>query len=136
MSNQIVVSVRATVHPTEDPKKVEHAIGNLFGALSIQSRSLGPEEFMLTAKSHGHEALSRLRELLRQDRIRDAARAELLADVSEWGIRFFINKQVAYVGHVSLSSETGESPLGPIEVEVNCKDPLALVHWLAPSSTS
>jgi len=79
--------------------------------------------------------LTKLYNLLRRERIRDAARAVLFGGMSERTIVFYLNKQVAYVGHVSFSQPVGESPLGPIRVEIECDNPREIIDWLAPKTT-
>ena len=134
MSTKVLTSVRVAVHPTEDSKKVERALNNVLAISSVRTERISPESYLLVAEMSGLDALARLKDLIRQDGIRDAARAELLDGISDKGLRFFLNKQVAFVGHVSFSKETGESPLGPIEVEIVTTEPTTIVDWLAPSS--
>ncbi len=136
MSNSISTCVRTTVSSTEDQGKVEQAIRNIVAVNEVNIESKSSEQSVLVAKGYGREVLTRLKDLIRQEGIRDAARRELLSGTSEGRIIFFLNKQVAYVGHVSFSKETSESPLGPIEVDVTCEDPQNVVDWLAPSSRS
>ncbi|MFH0848153.1 MAG: RNA-binding domain-containing protein [archaeon] len=136
MSNPISTCVRATVSSTEDQGKVEQAIRNIVAVNEVNIESKSSEQSVLVAKGYGREVLTRLKDLIQQEGIRDAARRELLSGTSEGRIIFFLNKQVAYVGHVSFSKETSESPLGPIEVDVTCEDPQNVVDWLAPSSRS
>jgi len=62
--------------------------------------------------------------------IRDAVRSYLKARIQGNSIRFYLNKQVAYAGHISLCEPEGESPLGPIEVEIECLNPKEVVDWL------
>jgi predicted RNA binding protein with dsRBD fold (UPF0201 family) len=81
------------------------------------------------------DTLTKLYNLLRRERIRDAARGVLYEGLSEKSIIFYLNKQVAYVGHVSFSKPVGESPLGPIKVEIQCDKPRELIDWLAPRTT-
>ncbi len=131
----VEVLVEAPVYPTEDPEKVRRAVENvLFGAeyeLKPAPDGLGQ---VLVARASGREALSKLRTLIRIDRISDAARAVLLQGISGDRLVFYLNKQAAYARHVSFSEPTGESPLGPIRFEVRTPDPRALVDWLAPST--
>ncbi|MEM3153838.1 MAG: hypothetical protein QW629_03905, partial [Candidatus Bathyarchaeia archaeon] len=82
----------------------------------------------------GLEALTKLYNLLRRERIRDAARGALFEGLSEKIITFYLNKQVAFVGHVSFSKAVAESPLGPIRVQIKCDEPRQLIDWLAPKT--
>jgi predicted RNA binding protein with dsRBD fold (UPF0201 family) len=52
--------------------------------------------------------------------------------MNEASVTFYLNKQVAYAGHVSFSQQTAESPLGPINVKISCGNLQKLVDWLAP----
>jgi predicted RNA binding protein with dsRBD fold (UPF0201 family) len=49
-------------------------------------------------------------------------------------IIFYLNKQVAYAGHVSFCEETAESPLGPIRFRIETDNAQQLVEWLAEKS--
>jgi predicted RNA binding protein with dsRBD fold (UPF0201 family) len=133
---RVLTSARVPVYPTEDSKKVEKALANVLAISNTRSENVSPESQLLVAEMTGLDALVRLKDLIRQDGIRDATRAELMGSIRNGKLRFFLNKQVAFVGHVSLSKETGESPLGPIEVEISTTDPMAIVDWLAPRSRS
>lgn len=42
----------------------------------------------------------------------------------------FLNKQVAFAGHVSFCEPVGESPLGPIRVEIESEDLIGMIDWL------
>ncbi len=68
--------------------------------------------------------------ILQRDRIRAAARSQLFKGKEESRIIVFLNKQVAYVGHVSFSAPEGESPLGPIRLEIQTPDPVGIIDWL------
>ena len=135
-SDEVEVLVEAPVFPTEDPEKVRRAVENvLFGGefeLRPAQSGLG---HVLVARARGRDALSKLRALIRIERIADAARSVLLSGIEGDRLVFYLNKQAAYVRHISFSEPSGESPLGPIRFEVRCPDPRELVDWLAPSST-
>jgi len=131
----VEVLVEAPVYPTEDPEKVRRAVENvLFGAEYELKPSPGGLGQVLVARAGGREALSKLRALIRMERISDAARAVLLGGVMGDRMVFYLNKQAAYARHISFSEPTGESPLGPIKFEVRCRDPRSLIDWLAPST--
>jgi len=132
--NRVEVAAETVVNPTEDPAKVEKALRAILKEGSIERLSLGRESFLLRVKANGLNSLIPLQGLLRQDRIRDAARSILFSGIAGKTIRFYLNKQVAYVNHVSFSQPSGESPLGPISVEISCDDPESLIDWIAPRS--
>ncbi|MBC7131327.1 hypothetical protein H5T51_09015 [Candidatus Bathyarchaeota archaeon] len=132
--DSIEVYVEAEVNPTESEEKVRRAVENIFGGVPLEFK-LFPRGGLLVGAAKGVEALYKLYNLLRRERILDAARSVLFEGVSGNIITFYLNKQVAYVGHVSFSKAVAESPLGPIKVQVKCDNPRRLIDWLAPRST-
>ena len=122
--------VEAEVNPTEDPNKVRVAVEKIFGELPLK---LIEEQHgnRLVAIADGMKPLSAFKELLKREQIRAAARRILFSDVRGNTITFYLNKQVAYVGHISFCQSEGESPLGPIRVEISCDSPPDLIDWLA-----
>jgi len=132
-TGKVEVRVEAEVNPTEDAEKVRVAIQKVFGSISLELVEEG-EYRRLIGRAEGLEALSRFYDLLRRERILDAARTVLLKGVQGNRIVFYLNKQVAYVGHISFSEPYGESPLGPIHVEIECDDPKSLIDWLTPKT--
>ncbi|RLF06863.1 MAG: hypothetical protein DRK00_00355 [Thermoprotei archaeon] len=124
------VVVRAEVRPTEDKEKVVKALLNLF---DLQLKEEASGHVKLIVGEGGEEVLMKFRRLLMEQRILDAARQYLLRGMHERGFSFYLNKQAAYSGKISFCSfEYGESPLGPIVVEVETEDPQRAVLWLAP----
>jgi predicted RNA binding protein with dsRBD fold (UPF0201 family) len=132
--DEVEVYVEVEINPTESEDKVKRAVENMFGNIPIQVKSL-VRGSLLTAETKGFEALTKLYNLLRRERIRDAARGVLFEGLSENTITFYLNKQVAYAGHVSFSKAVAESPLGPIKVQIKCNNPRQLIDWLAPKTT-
>jgi predicted RNA binding protein with dsRBD fold (UPF0201 family) len=131
MEEEIAVHIEAEVNPTEDETKVKSAMENIFSSLQFEVKPL-KRGCLLTAKTRGTDGLTKLYNLLRRDRIRDATRSVLYKGSSGHSIVFCLNKQVAFAGHVSFSQASGESPLGPIRVEIQCDDPRRIIDWLAP----
>ena len=131
--NEIDIHVEAEINPTEDLEKVKRAVENIFGSLEfeVKPRRRGS---VLIAKAKSINGLTKLYNLLRRERIRDAARGVLFDGLSEKSITFYLNKQVAYVGHISFSKPVAESPLGPIKVQIHCDNPRELIEWLAPKT--
>ncbi len=132
--DEINVRVEVKVNPTEDLEKVKEAAENIFGNIEFE---VIPEKrgSLLVAEAMGIDGLTNLRDLLRRERIRDAARGVFFEGLSKKSVVFYLNKQVAYVGHISFSAPVGESPLGPIKVQIRCDSPQELIEWLAPRTT-
>lgn len=128
--SEVIIRIEAEINPTEDQEKVKMAIINILGnaSMSIKPAHKGS---VLTAEAKGQASLVNFRNLLRNDRIRDAARKLLFRSTHGNMISFCLNKQVAFAGHVSFSEEIAESPMGPLRVTIETDDPRQLVEWLA-----
>jgi predicted RNA binding protein with dsRBD fold (UPF0201 family) len=126
----VIVHIETDVNPTEDEEKVKKAINNLLDNPTFTSESAF-QGFKLKADTQGQVSLTKFRNLLRNDRIRDAAKKLLYRATYENKISFYLNKQVAYAGHVSFSEEYAESPLGPLHVIIETETPKQLIDWLA-----
>jgi predicted RNA binding protein with dsRBD fold (UPF0201 family) len=129
--NDLSVHVEVEVNPTEDLEKVKQAVENIFGAITfkVKSRTWGQ---LLIAETAGTEGLTKMYNILARERIRAAARKVLRGGMDQTSVTFYLNKQVAYAGHISFSQKTSESPLGPINVEIRCSNPRQLIEWLTP----
>ncbi len=120
----VSVRIRSPCKPTESLPKVRIAVLNLF-----PDATFSREDERVEAESRSVE---RLREQIRAQKIRDAARSALFAGIDGAVVRFALNKQAAYAGKVSFA--TG-SPLGDLEVEVEDGDPEAIIDGIAESTT-
>ncbi len=126
---RVTLHVEADVNPTESEEKVKLAIENVFGAVETKVEPIY-RRVKISATGKGSEALTKLYNLLRREHIRAAARKVLVTGIDRNTIRFCLNKQVAYAGHVSFCQEEAESPLGPIRVKIECENPRWLIDWL------
>jgi predicted RNA binding protein with dsRBD fold (UPF0201 family) len=129
--SDIQVNIEAQINPTEEPEKVKQAVENVFGPINFK---LKPKTWgqLLTAQTTGTEGLTKLSNLIKRAQIITAARKVLRRSSTDDSITFYLNKQVAYAGHISFSQQTAESPLGPIKVEIRCDNPRKLIDWIAP----
>jgi hypothetical protein len=125
------IEIQVEVNPTEDEVKVKKAVENIFSGLQFEQQPL-KRGSLLTARTNSRDGLTKLYNLLRRERIRAATRSVLFKGLNGHSIVFYLNKQAALAGHVSFSQPTGESPLGPVRVEIRSDDPVALLDWLAP----
>jgi len=118
------IRLSAKCFPTEDRAIIVGALVKIFpdvttsGEETIEGRSFSAEAFG---------------EILRRQRIRDAARAVMRRGVSGNSTTFKLNKQVATVGKVSFSEEN--HPLGDIEVTMIDDDISALIDKIAPRTS-
>jgi len=132
---EVAVHVEAEINPTESEESVKTAVTNVLGNASITIKPSGRAS-TLTAEAKGQDSLVKLRNILCNDRIRDAARKALFHSIRGNTISFCLNKQVAFAGHISFSEETAESPLGPIRVTIETDNPQQLIEWLAEKTVS
>ena len=128
--DEVAVHVEAEINPTESEEKVVAAVTGILGNASIAINPDGKIK-ILTAEAVGQESLVKLRNMMRSDRVRDASRKALFRSTRGNTIRFCLNKQVAFAGHISFCEETAESPLGPIKITIRTDNPQQLIEWLA-----
>jgi predicted RNA binding protein with dsRBD fold (UPF0201 family) len=129
--DQITIHIETDVNPTESEEKVKKALTNLFGELDTKTIPL-QKGAQIIAQEKGLDTLSIFRNILARDKIRDSARKALREGIRDETVTFYMNKQVAFAGHVSFSESDAESPLGPIKVVIQTSDPMQLLDWLAP----
>lgn len=119
------VRLRAECYPTEDKGKVVRSIQRLFPDAEISGESV------ISGMSR---SLDEFGELLKRQRIRDAARAVMRRNMKGNSTSFRLNKQVAAVGKVSFSEMS--HPLGDIEVEVVSDALESVIDAIAPNTRS
>jgi hypothetical protein len=129
--NKLLVKIEVVVNPTEDLEKVKKAVENMFGSLEFEIKP-GTGGYVYISENQGYESLIIFHELINSEKILAAARKIFRDEMTEKSVNFYLNKQVAYAGHISFSQQTAESPLGPIKVQIYCDNPKQLIDWLAP----
>ncbi len=117
------VRVETPCRATESPAKVKRALVNLFPDLVLERED---DRIVGTTAS-----LENLRQLIRNQRIRDTARGQLLAGRFRDRTRVALSKQAAFMGVVNF---TAGSPLGDIEVEIESEDLTADIDAVAEST--
>ncbi len=127
----VSVAVQTALEPTEDESNVERALLKLFPSAHIEKITKPDDSVALSARGNGLEFLSNLRNLIRQQRIRSAARSILTRSLRGSTFQFYLNKQAAFMGRVSFCEAFGESPHGPISIQVECEDPQSVIDYLA-----
>ncbi len=119
----IRVRVETPCHRTEDPAKVKAAMRNLFPDLVFDRE--GDVVVGRTA------SLDRLRELIRNQKIRDTARGQFLAGRRDDRTQVRLNKQAATMGVVNFQ---GGAPLGDLVVDIESDDLAAAIDFVAEST--
>ncbi len=117
------IRVETPCHPTENPEKVKAALLRLFPDLRFEREA---EVVAGTSSS-----LDRLRELIRTQRIRDAARGRFLAGRRGNRTTVSLSKQAAYAGVVNFAAP---SPLGAILLEIEDEDLTGVIDHIAEST--
>ena len=113
------------IFPSEDPKKVQQALSNIFEDVEIK---LGKNS--IKASSENLEVLAKIFEVIHSHKTQRIYRKHLnnnLVDDSTW---FYLNKQAAFVNTIALCDEADESPLGPIKVILESDDVESVIEWL------
>ncbi len=104
--------INVKINPTEDPEKVVKAITNIFGDIPIKV-----DENEAISQLDGLEPLRTLRSRIASDRIRRTLNRVFTRWSRNNQLRFGLNRQAAYAGHVSVSLHN-EDPLTPIQVSI------------------
>ncbi len=125
------IEITVPVYPSEDIDKVKQAVSNLIKTPNFNEIQINGITY-LTCVLEKISELDKLREMVKKERIQNAARRLLRRDRSRGTLIFFINKQAAYVGRLSFSNPAGESPLGPIQFKIESTDIDSIIDWIAP----
>jgi predicted RNA binding protein with dsRBD fold (UPF0201 family) len=125
--------VEAKVNPTEDRLKVLRAMHT---ALAFEDKAVQESpiksDILLRVTGEGRQALRKLFTRFREQRTVEAARKLLFRHMRGNSTRVFFHKQGAFQGVLHFSMEEGESPLGPIMVEIVADDIERVLNWLVP----
>jgi predicted RNA binding protein with dsRBD fold (UPF0201 family) len=117
------IKIRARIQPTEDPIKVLRSVRNIFGEKSFKIK-----DSEIIGDYDGVETLHIFRNVVFRDRIRDTVRRMFIRWRDDNQIRFGLNRQAAFAGHISFNLKN-EDPMGPIEVVIK-GDIERVIHYL------
>ncbi|MFW9943381.1 MAG: RNA-binding domain-containing protein [Candidatus Sifarchaeia archaeon] len=121
------------IYPTEDEKRVEAALGNLFllGSLPLET-----EGRQIRISSMKRNSLDYVRSRIHSLRIIDAIRSRLLANWDGVKTIMCFDKQAAYHGKLRLVDDRQEEPpLGLVEIMIRFESEEefeAFLAWFAP----
>jgi len=120
--NNVKISIQTPIYETEAQEKVERAIRNIFPDAALERANN-----YITGRSSTLETFATL---LKVQRIRATAKAELMKGLTFDSFEFTLNKQVALVGKVNFSQD----PMGPIFVRVVAPLPEKLIDAITNES--
>ena len=119
------IRVDCQVYPSEDPTKVLRAVKNV---VSNSSPEVADERIRVASKNP--EILSTIFEQIRSRRVMGVFRKVLLRNMIANSTWFYLNKQAAFVGTVSICEDESESPLGPIKITIMSNELESVMNWL------
>ena len=122
------LTLKATISPSEDEEKVISALKEI-GGDEQAALSIGPGSAKLTTTNG--KALVRLRDQLRDRRIRSAARRQMITGRSGHSTSLMLNRQAAAAGVVALCGSEEESALGPIYLIIESSDLEKIIDMLS-----
>ncbi|MBS7611771.1 hypothetical protein KEJ27_06140 [Candidatus Bathyarchaeota archaeon] len=135
MYENVKIKIRAELNPTEDAAKVEKAIRNIVPSARVRIVEEAGFKYVV-GEAESLKALEHMKAKLKARRIRDAARVVMLKWMEPNRVVIFLNKQVSFAGSISFSEPYGESPLGPIRVEIETEDPKSVINWLTSKEST
>ena len=121
------IEAYAAVHPSEDPKKVQQAVSNVFSGMDFKY-----EDGSIKASSKDLHCLSKIYDIIRSRQVTRTYRRQLRYHMHDDTTWFYLNKQAAFVNVVAICDEAEESPLGPIKIILHSKNIERILDWLAP----
>jgi len=119
------IRVECQVHLSEDPAKVVRSVKNVISNASPELMN-----GIVRVVTKNPATLSIIYEQVRSRRVIGVFRKALLNNMIADSTWFYLNKQAAYVGTVSICEEESESPLGPIKVTLTSNKLESVIDWL------
>ena len=119
------IEIISNVNPSEDLKKVETAILNIFQNAKIKS-----DDFSVMSNSRDLHLLEKIYDVIHSNHSQNIYRRQLEKNLENDSTWFYLNKQAAFVGTAALCEEADESPLGPIKVTLTSSNIDGIIDWL------
>ncbi len=122
------MKVETVLNPSEDPEKVKKCLLNVANGCQPTIKN-----GYLVATCKGMLSLHHIR-----IGVRSKSSSAVLRKLLEWNRKdnltwFFLNKQAAYSGVISLAERDEESTLGPIRVTITSNKLDKVIEWLLSS---
>ncbi len=119
------IEITSSINPSEDPKKIETAILNIFPSAKIKI-----DNFSIMSNSKDINLLEKIYDVIHLNQSQKTYQRQLEKNLDDDSTWFYLNKQAALVGTVVLCEEADESPLGPIKVVLTSPNIDSILDWL------
>jgi predicted RNA binding protein with dsRBD fold (UPF0201 family) len=119
------IEILSSINSSEDPKKVETAILNIFPDAKIKT-----DDCIITSNSKDLHLLERIYDVIHLNHSQKIYQRQLDKNLDNDSTWFYLNKQAAFIGTVALCEEAEESPLGPIKVVITSSNIDKIIDWL------
>jgi uncharacterized protein len=119
------IEILSSLNPSEDPKKIETAILNVFPNAKIKI-----DNFSITSNSKDLHLLEKIYDVIHSNQSQKIYQRQLEKNLENDSTWFYLNKQAAFVGTITLCEEAEESPLGPIKVILTSPNIDKIIDWL------
>jgi predicted RNA binding protein with dsRBD fold (UPF0201 family) len=119
------IEIISSINSSEDPKKIEIAILNIFPNAKIKT-----DNFSIISNSKDLHLLEKIYDVIHSNQSQKIYQRQLEKNLENDSTWFYLNKQAAFVGTVALCEEAEESPLGPIKVILTSSNIDQIIDWL------
>ena len=119
------IEILSSINSSEDPKKIETAILNIFPDAKIKI-----DNFSIISNSKDLHLLEKIYDIIHSNQSQKIYQRQLEKNLENDSTWFYLNKQAAFVGIVALCEEAEESPLGPIKVVLTSSNIDRIIDWL------
>lgn len=119
------IEIFTSINLSEDPKKIETAILNIFPNAKIKT-----DNSSIISNSKDLYLLEKIYDIIHSNQSQKIYQRQLEKNLENDSTWFYLNKQAAFVGSVALCEEAEESPLGPIKVILTSSNIDGIIDWL------
>lgn len=121
----VELKIETILNPSEDPEKVKKCLLNVANGCSPMVKDGHVEATCKGIMSLHHIRVG----------VRSKSSVGVLRKLLDWNRTgnvtwFYLNKQAAFGGVISLAEHYEESPLGPIKITVTSNDLDKIIEWL------
>ncbi|MFB5648358.1 MAG: RNA-binding domain-containing protein [Candidatus Nitrosomaritimum aestuariumsis] len=119
------IEVFCSINPSEDTKKVESAILNIFPECKIDN-----EKFSIRGYSENLNVLEKIHEVIHSMQYQRIYKRTLEKNLEKNTTWFYLNKQAAFAEKIAICGESDESPLGPMKIVLTSFNIDRIIEWL------